>query len=345
MSSAPATGALVADVLSGAWRGRDAPAWTLTGDQLESAAALLHYSGTAALAWWRLRHTAAAQSPAIASLHQAYRSQSLQAAVYEHRIGEAFRRLQAAGIPAILLKGLASARYYSDVGLRPYGDIDVLMHRSHFDAARQILESPPLAGQYYDLHENLKDLPERSLTELFDRSRIQSIGGTEVRTLGHEDHLAFICVHLLRHGAWRAIWLCDVAAALENQPAGFDWAICLGRHRRRASWILCAIELARVLLDARLNLPPSVSNVPALPSWLERSTLEEWADDGKDRQPARRFLLLRWQDLIARWPNPIYATMHTRGAPNSLPRLPYQVASFFLRAVRYIDPRSWTLHH
>jgi hypothetical protein len=48
------------------------------------------------------------------------------------------------------------------------------------------------------------------------------LNGAKIRILGAEDHLRLLCLHLLKHGAWRPLWLCDVAAALESRPSSFD---------------------------------------------------------------------------------------------------------------------------
>ena len=46
-----------------------------------------------------------------------------------------------------------------------------------------------------------------------------------------EDQLRQLCLHLLRHGACRPLWLCDVAVMLESLPGDFDWDRCLGGDR------------------------------------------------------------------------------------------------------------------
>jgi hypothetical protein len=52
--------------------------------------------------------------------------------------------------------------------------------------------------------------------ELFARSRLVPLGDEQVRVLCDEDHLRILCLHLLRSGAWRPLWLCDVALLLEK---------------------------------------------------------------------------------------------------------------------------------
>src|SRR5713226_6695336 len=86
--------------------------------------------------------------------------------------------------------------------------------------------------------------------ELFERSRLVSLGEEKVRVLCDEDHLRILCLHLLRSGAWRPLWLCDVAVALESRASDFDWDLCLGSDPKIADWVACTIGVAHQLLGA-----------------------------------------------------------------------------------------------
>lgn len=89
--------------------------------------------------------------------------------------------------------------------------------------------------------------------ELFSRSQLVPLGDTQVRILSEEDHLRILCLHLLRSGAWRTPWLCDVALALETRKPDFDWSVCLGPDATEADWVACGIGLAHELLGAELR--------------------------------------------------------------------------------------------
>lgn len=64
-----------------------------------------------------------------------------------------------------------------------------------------------------------------------------NLEGDKIWVLCAEDHLRFLCLHLLKHGAWRPFWLCDVGMALESRSSNFDWDRCFGENKRRAEWI------------------------------------------------------------------------------------------------------------
>jgi hypothetical protein len=164
---------------------------------------------------------------------------------------------------------------------------------------------------------------------------------TEVRVLGAEDHLRILCFHLLKHGAWRPLWLCDVSVALESRSPRFDWDRCLGRNKRRANWVLCAIGLAHQLLDASLGDAPVKAGANGLPRWLIPSVLAEWNAPYPPNfgAPIREYI---WEPvkllkaIRKRWPNPIQATIAADGRLNGVPRLPFQIGNCIVRAARLL---------
>src|SRR5215203_957151 len=269
-SPRPMRGKLVAAALVGVWR-RDPPPPTLAAAELEQIAPLLLGAGCGALAWWRIRAAPVADSPVGEQLREAYRLHALQAAVHEREIAEVVRVLGAAGIQALLVKGWTAARPYAEPGLRPYGDIDVCVAPEQYSAARTALAAGATTINV-DLHHGLGlnsgmagELP--SFADAWARAAKALVDGIEVWTLAPEDNLALLCVHLLTHGAWRPLWLCDVAAAVERLPDAFDWRLCLGPGRRRATWVASTVALAEQLLGAHPNHAPPLRDRP--PHWLE----------------------------------------------------------------------------
>jgi hypothetical protein len=174
-----------------------------------------------------------------------------------------------------------------------------------------------------------------------------------IRVLSDEDHLALMAIHLLKHGAWRPLWLCDIGAAMESLPAGFDWDRCLGTNKKRANWVACAIGLANRLLGADIGAMPFERRPKDLPAWLLSNILIQWsrlfpADHLPITPPplmlnnlgSPRALL---DGMRQRWPDPVTATFNLRGRFDDFPRLPYQVGDFLLKAGRFlIRPRGIT---
>src|SRR5207248_9355203 len=120
------------------------------------------------------------------------------------------------------------------------------------------------------------DLDEGGVEELYARSRLFALGEVEVRVPGAADHLRLLCLHWLRHHAWRPLWLCDIAAALEQRGAEFAWAVALRGTRRQREWITCALALAQQLLGADVSETPIAARARRLPHWLARTVLKQW---------------------------------------------------------------------
>lgn len=344
-------GNLVAEILSGSWRS-DFPLLNISEADLDTVTPLLYDSGTAALGWRRLSRTALRSSISAEVLHQAYRLQSLQSEIHEQKIEKLFRFFREAQIDAVLAKGWAAAGMYPERALRPYGDIDLCVRPEHMKAAEEVLSTPEANDCWVDLHRHFSEINERSIVELFARSRTVSLGNEQIRVLSHEDQLALSCIHLLKHGAWRPLWLCDVGVAIETLGDTFNWDVCLGRNNTRANWIMCAIGLAKRLLGAETERVPFETN--ALPSWLIENVIKLWARPFNIYQPPMSHPtpmvdLLRHpagllEGLRQRWPNPIIATISVNGEFNNLPRFPYQMANCISRIGRLLSKRPSELH-
>src|SRR5882724_2786906 len=128
-------GRLVAETLQRSWTGSHlAP--DFSEKQLDEVTSLLYESGAAGLGWWRIRESELRRTPSGELLHQAYRFLALHARIHETKIQKIFRLLRAASIEPILIKGCSIARHYPQPGLRPYGDVDLLIKpEQHLHAA------------------------------------------------------------------------------------------------------------------------------------------------------------------------------------------------------------------
>ena len=327
-------------VLAGAWR-RSPPPLDCPAEELAGLAPVLAGSGLAPLVRRRLRPGRLCVAHAT-RLRRAYRYHSLQNALSEHRIKQAFALLRAAGIEPLVIKGLSSARFYARRNLRPYGDIDLVVKPSEMSAAQSALEEIDGLRNWVDLHS--PDGPEGyDLAEVYGRSELFALGGVGVRVPRPEDHLRVACVHLLKHGAWRPLWLCDVAAAVESRPAGFGWDVCLSGSRKVAERVGCAVRLAHALLGADLSDTPFASARGSLPGWLVRAVLAQWerpfAQDHEApelmsaalRRPAKLAKALR-----RRWPDPVKATLRFGGGFDESPRLVYQLGDYVLSGAEFV---------
>lgn len=226
------------------------------------------------LVWWNLR-SAPIDASDRAMLRQQYhdtwvRNQHLLA-LAARLIGE----LEAAGIETLLLKGAALAfAVYERTGLRPFGDVDVLVRPHHAEAARAILaargwrplrpvadSSLPLrhslgytdgSGLDIDLHwVALGDCSgdEASDGGFWARAQPVSLDGVGTRVLCASDQLLHLCVHGLRWapvptGHWRA----DAITVMRRAGDALSWdEVAREAHARHVSWqmVRALDELAR----------------------------------------------------------------------------------------------------
>jgi hypothetical protein len=339
------SGELVANLLYECWRS-PLPPYQISQEELAAIIPLLTGSGASALAWARIRDSHLRDSASALELQQAHRLHAVHAGAFEEDITNVIALLRNAGFEPILAKGWAVARLYPDTSLRPYGDIDLYVRPGQYSSAVRVLTSPEGKRFVVDLHEGLDASHGLSIEDLYERSQLVSLADVKVRVPCAEDHLRMLCLHFLRHGAWRPLWLCDIAVAVETRAPDFDWDICLGKNARRADWIACSIGLAHRLLGAKIEDTPVANRAKTLPAWLISNVLKQWETPYSMSQPPVSYAApmskyLRdprglLADLRRRWPNPIEATVYTGGPFNELPRWPFQIGECVIRAAKFL---------
>ncbi len=331
----------MASMLAGSWR-PSPPEFECTASEIEEIAPLLRSNGAAALCWRRIKHSELRTTRAAAQLHQAYRANTLQAVLHQRTIEQTFKLLRSQGIEPILVKGWAIARLYPEEGLRHYADIDLCVRPQEFADAESFIRGTAYRYEV-DLHCGFEKFGGGCFDEIYARSESIMVGETEVRVPCAEDHLRVLAIHMLREGAWRPLWLCDVAAAVESRPPDFDWDRSLGENRRWSNWVTCSLGLAHELLGADISGTPAERDLKPLPRWLVSTVLKEWESPlpsmrGRHRAPMASYWRYPSGVLSGfrhRWPNPIEATISVKGSFNRLPRFPFQLGSYLARSAKF----------
>lgn len=339
---------LLARTLAGSWR-ETLPPPNLSEAELSSITQPLLWSGGASLAWRRLIPSPLRDYLTAQPLQQAYRQSTLRAAVHELHIATLFTLFRSHGIEPVLVKGWSTARLYPEQGLRPYGDTDLCVPPHRYAEAQALLQDLKWEGFWVDLHSGFATLDDASFDNLYSRTRLVPVGHTEARILSPEDQLRVMCVHFLRHGGFRPLWLCDVAVAVETRPADFNWERCLG-SKMTTNWVNSVIALAHTLLGAHIEGTPALPYARRLPKWFVAAVLKAWEDPRPANQPPQSYVrpmssyLRHPAGLLAalrkRWPHPITASVEMKAAINNTPRFPLQLAasirraSIFIRSIR-----------
>lgn len=102
--------------------------------------------GVTSLLYWKIEEGGVPQAgPQIpvkvrAGLQRDFYVAAARAMVTEWRLVSVLKTLEAASVPALVIKGAAIAALYPDPALRPYGDLDVLVRRTQLDEAVGALE-------------------------------------------------------------------------------------------------------------------------------------------------------------------------------------------------------------
>ncbi len=316
-----AAGLRIAKTLAGCWRPASSSGSTKV-DLSDSEIVFFLQSGAGALLWKQMRQ----QGHKYNECHQAYRLHAMQAVIHEANIVRLVQRLNDAGIDFLLVKGWAVARLYPEPGLRPYGDIDIAVSPDQWqDAANLLLHSEGVFGPV-DLHQAIPDLPDRSWPDLWRHRQLVAIGSTSFAIPSPEDQLRHHTLHFLRHGAWRPLWACDIAALLASNSDDFDWDYCLSGKPRLSQWLLAGIGAVIRLFDVPVSKVIVSKCRQAEFDWLSTTILRQWGGHriGDSHNTDNRPLLSYWRNpakvisaIADRCPNAIEAAIKAGAFPDT----------------------------
>ena len=347
-SRSSALGSKLAYAIAGSWRPAP-PVFAWDQASLDSVRTPLIASGCAFLVWRRIRDDRNLNSSSTtAFLRDLWRMNALKVAAQRQQLALVLARLAKAKIQGILLKGLSVASLYPDPRLRPLGDIDLYVSSEQFNGAKKVIAELYDEGIIapVDLEHEANSWTSISFDELLKRCGTLDVCGSTAYVLRPEDNLRFLCLHFLQHGGRRALWLCDVAVAIENRPTGFDWNLCLGTQPAVRNWVASVISLAGNLIGANIADTPIAREIKKLPHWLPKTVLSQWGCrlssnmDGPGvpvPSPLGPFAFI--SALRQRWPDPVSATVRVGGRLNNSPRLIYQLRWGVQRAVKFYFPR------
>ncbi len=263
----------------------------------------------------------------------------LQIKLQERNVCNAFKYFRDNSVEPILIKGLASARWYpSEIG-RASVDVDLCVSEDEFDICQNLINSNPPARVSIDLHRGLRYLDPMPWKILFENSELVEIDGVGIRQLCPEDHLRVLCTHWLTDGGENKQRLWDIFYLVDRKSGNFDWDKCLNvvsENRRR--WVVYTIGLAHYYLGLDISGLPFEKEVKETPKWFRKVVERNW-EKGIPIIPLKSCKHDRkifWQQLKKRFPpNPIFATVSMEGSLDAKTRLHYQFGNFFMRSMFY----------
>ena len=247
-------------------------------------------------------------------------------AVEDGRLFRVWRQLEAAELHPVLIKGWSTARLYPDPDQRPLGDIDLCFSPDELPRALALRSASVRDFADTDYHEGVRDLPDRSWTEIFSRTLLVPVQGTTIRVLGLEDHLRLICRHMARHGACSRRMLEDLAATLDALPEDFDWDECLRGDECESQWVLAFVALAGRLLGAQIQ-NPRIRERAACPEWLVEDLPHIW-NAWEVEHSFPNHTGGGWEALRYSWLNPVRASFCMGTLPRTRTKLAMTLAGF-----------------
>lgn len=153
------------------------------------------------------------------------------------------RILTEAGIPYVVLKGIASGSYYPDPMSRSYGDVDFLVGKENIERVSELLESRGFLylhehdkhkvysykGNIYELHNGVMGIPYSRAEEKFDDFFSDIIDGSIPYSYGSsvfnipspEHHAVVLLLHKAVHFRNDGVGLrhlCDWAVFVDRMP-------------------------------------------------------------------------------------------------------------------------------
>lgn len=208
-----------------------------------------------------------------------------------HLIGkqlQIYRLFKKHGIRTAIFKGAVLAQMaYGEVGLRQAGDIDLLIDREHFAAARQLLESlgyemtpqltdaqleshlsfhceiPFMCDEWFTVVDLHWGLAPRSFVfgvdgdEVMSRLQSISLAGRTVETFADEDMLLYQSMHGAKH-LWRRLEWITSLAELIRASKNINWSVVVQRAAEAHATRMLALGLRLVKTFSNIPVPAHV---------------------------------------------------------------------------------------
>lgn len=257
--------------------------------------------GILPLLYWNLRDDPGAVPAAVLETLRRSFLRNLVRNTQVYREMELFlESVRRAGLRVALTKGARLALdIYPDIALRPFWDVDFIVHPFDWPALKKILggigyteaagsgggpaaADPPLDWTYspyyrkdflfLEFHFTPLGLHFRSREEdgLWSSASRLSVRGTEAMVLPAEHELCYLCIHAQQHSYRRLVWLSDIAELASRLGLDWDRVLKISRAERVKGPVFYGLHLANTLWPGAVPPGPLAE---LLPGPLERAGL------------------------------------------------------------------------
>jgi hypothetical protein len=199
------------------------------------------------------------------------------AARFAAELEELLKQFAKGGIEVLPLKGpVLAAALYGNVTMRSSDDLDLLVRREDFPRAGKLLIDLGFAARTAGDDYHRKFVREGVLVELhygvasprsfpfdldgvWNRARSEQFRGQPMRVMSDDDLVLFLCLHGLKHGFSRLIWISDLACALESMRN--DSAQELGEHAQRQGLEQALLIGCQIVREVLPQLPSEIETI------------------------------------------------------------------------------------
>ncbi|MCK9520950.1 MAG: nucleotidyltransferase family protein [Dehalococcoidia bacterium] len=240
-----------------------------------------------------------ASAPRFAPIRRAATAQALRSLGLFGELRHILRELSDRNVPVVVLKGPVIAQeHYPDPALRPYGDLDILVHESDLDTVAGLLVDrnyreknghahserlhhchglfqrifiQPDTGRIVEVHcDHLQiGLEPVGMDEIWERACPTLVGGDVVRALALEDLFVQLCVHLNRHGFERLIWFKDLDLLVRGGRLNWERVRVLANQQDCTDTVAYTLSLLTRML--RTPLPAPAHDLVRSQGWWSRN--------------------------------------------------------------------------
>jgi hypothetical protein len=194
----------------------------------------------------------------------AVRESRKAAGIFAAELESLLKEFAERGIEVLALKGpVLGAMLYGDVTARSCNDLDVLVRGDDYQRSEALLLDLGFIacstlddyhrrflrrGVPVELHFDIAS-PRHfpfDVDGVWNRSRVEDFRGAPVRVMSDDDLILFLCLHGLKHGFFRLIWILDVARALQRLQ-NYEELVRRAQSEGLEPWLLIGCEVVRAM--------------------------------------------------------------------------------------------------